>query len=963
MSVYEALGKLGSWTIRLDPETTPVDVVRDLDFFEHVVIIPQRVDITGLSDADVLSLARYTGIVRGRDVGDGRIVYGGVGLDGWLGDEDGKGDVYLASKDYDAANFATVIADLLPSAVTTGTIHSVSGTFTGSFLWVDPRTAISYVCDLFDAYWRVNPDGTFDAGEDHDLFRTVNGVDDSNKINAVIVRHGAGGDLDLGSINGSMALQTSADDYTTEVHLLAERSDGQGTIATGLATAGSVPYKDLQGNAVVRRRIVNESGTEAGNATARAQLALNRFANPKASVSLSSDDYHVEGDIAVGDSVYVYDPDTGFTDTANEIVFRGDTINPDIEQVVGMRWPITDAMTVLWRDKDGAYVDLTPHVIPEAPRTVLTVGGLSDALSPSTDGIVGRRDAATTVPDPTDDALAPKPPTHDTPWSTANYLEADGSLASLIVVEWLQPLNTDDSTVTDGAYYVVRYKLSTETDYSYHTVGWSEVKLVLRGLVAGSTYDISVEAYDTSGNGSGYAADTSVVAQPDTVAPNTPAPPTVAGNVLRMQVTHDLTDSVAAALPLDLARLDVHFGTVDTFTPDASNLVGSIEATAAQISAGVDVLGDFLKTDDAQTYVKVIAVDRSGNASNASTAASATAVLVDTQYLADLAVTSAKVNDLQVAKLTGGTINTTDITVSSTLRSSNYDFVNGWALTSTTAHFGVDADFDGSLNGVDGTFTGFVTLDGGTLRTDTTGRRAEITDDVLTWATVDHAGMRFYSGLTEVSQGYLAVGESGGDAYIAAIAPMPSGTLSDDRGRIELHSGTASIRSSVLIEGDTITLGPNTGSSFVGLVDAPDMDLSIGGDVDVHGVLRINPSNDNDRIKYDDATNRYEFMSDQSGEEAALAAGRISTGKFVANDAFDTAPLTDPVFTHDEDAATGVGIGNGRVSLISSSAETFYGQGGAPGIRYASVPTVSGTYYRLYLSSNGAVMRRATSGD
>jgi hypothetical protein len=75
-------------------------------------------------------------------------------------------------------------------------------------------------------------------------------------------------------------------------------------------------------------------------------------------------------------------------------------------------------------------------------------------------------------------------------------------------------------------------------------------------------------------------------------------------------------------------------------------MVGKLTANAALMGANVPAVGTFNVEQTSAVYVKVVAVDRAGNKSGASTAASVTALLIDNSHI----------SDLSVSKLTAGTI-------------------------------------------------------------------------------------------------------------------------------------------------------------------------------------------------------------------------------------------------------------------------------------------------------------------
>src|SRR5690606_4327508 len=119
----------------------------------------------------------------------------------------------------------------------------------------------------------------------------------------------------------------------------------------------------------------------------------------------------------------------------------------------------------------------------------------------------------------------------------------------------------------------------------------------------------------------------------------------------------------------DLSHLNVYADVSSGFTPSASNLLGRITATAANLSLGIPVIGTFEMPDTTERFVKVTAVDLAGNESAASVAASVTATLIDTQHITDLAVTNAKINDLSASKITAGTITAQEIILSNSASS------------------------------------------------------------------------------------------------------------------------------------------------------------------------------------------------------------------------------------------------------------------------------------------------------
>jgi hypothetical protein len=676
MAVREVLHALGSFDFKLKG-TTPRDVLDAIQYFGHIAILPGRVYIEEAGD-NSLTAARYVGVVRKKKIGDDArtsevgddLQIGGVGIAFWLGDDDsdrGKGDVIEVPATFTNETFANTVRGLLPDAVVENTIYSVSGGFSGQFVYETPRTAIQYVCDTFSAStglpvsWRVNGDASLDAGPESDLYVT--------NPTCVVVRRGFGEDMSMRALEGSMDVEEDMEDFSTRVVLLAE---GEGTtIATGSAdiSGGLNPYKDLHGNSLKLTRIASESDTSTGNAEARAQLQLNRFSSSRKALSLSADDYDVHGSFNVGDYIYVYDPDAGLVDTNHEIEFRGERLNPIKLQVHETSWSITSGYSVGYRDRAGNWYDLTDYIDFETlSSSKITVGDFSRTLSVSSGESVGTR--------PNADTSTPDTPTWLEPFQTLNYQDDLGFTRSRVRLSWSAPNNTDGSTVLDGDHYEIQVRVDTDAIYpqswssvsstswqdanswaqpftpslsAWETkyVAWGETVYDLNDLATGVGYDVRIRGVDTAGN-IGEWEETTFVTTQDNVAPSTPAAPSVAGSRIALQVTHELGRATGGTFNLeaDLHHLEIHVDYEPHFTPSDTTLKGTVIANQGMIAAQIPAVVTVQVEETSTRYVRVIAVDRAGNKSLASDAASADALLID----------DAHISDLTVSKLTAGTI-------------------------------------------------------------------------------------------------------------------------------------------------------------------------------------------------------------------------------------------------------------------------------------------------------------------
>ncbi|MFI8351332.1 hypothetical protein [Streptomyces sp. NPDC085596] len=800
MAVQEVLKALGSWEVKLLSQT-PRNVLDSLDYFGHVAIVPGRLDPAQYGDT-LLTTARYIGVLRTRTIGDdGRtnapqddLSIGGVGMAFWLGDEDGKGDVYENAVAPASASFATAINMLLPAsgAVTAGSIYSVPGQYTGSHRYESPRDAITYVCDTMSTTsvpvsWRVNGNATLDAGPDANLFVT--------NPTCVITTITSGEDMFMRALPGSMDVTRDVEDYSTRVVLLAE---GEGTsITTGTADiTPSTPYKNLRGGPLKLTRLVSESDTASGNASTRAQLALSQFTSSRNALTLSTADYDVHGTFQVGDRVWVYNPDSGLVDPTTEITFRGQRINPIKLQVTETSWAITDQYTVAYRDNNGAWVDLTQYVEWETDSTsTVTVGDFARQLSTAGTEPVGTR--------PNTDTSTPGQPTFVTPFRGAAYLDARGYTRARVILQWNAPNNTDGSTVLDGDHYEIRWAVDTDmiypatwsqvsqvrwqdlqiwkqpfaaptTQWQTMNVAWDQTTAQLQDLSPGIGYDLQIRGVDKTGNTGAWSPITTFVASADNIPPSTPAPPTVAGSRIAVQITHTLGKNTGGTFNLesDLDHLEVHVSYEPTFTPDATTLCGKTPANAGMIQAQIPVVYTVQVEETSARYVKVVAVDKTGNKSGPSDSATATALLID----------DAHISDLTVSKVTAGVINA--------------DFVVGARIKTADAGARVELNSGGigawnaagqqtvAIAGADGSVSII-----GTLKSGTSGKRIEINPGSTLLPEI-----RWYAN-TGTDYGYINAVSSGTDVNLGMnSSPYDDGTGTQITSRVYLTTNAARLQ-------------------------------------------------------------------------------------------------------------------------------------------------------------------------
>lgn len=715
MPVNEIVQALGSWQINLS-ENTPKRILDQLDYFGHVAVHAAREVHPELIGDALLKTARYVGVLRGREftgsqgqyasdqsatgsplarneansgssISDSNLIRGS-GMAYWLGDEDQKGAVieFPGLTLPIGTLFSEGVRALLPGSgsITEGTFHPVTGSWSGTYIYVSPRQAltdfVSYFSNEFgECEWRANPDGTLDAGYLDQLYVV--------EPKAIIARKQTGQDLHMRGIRGTAQTDEDMEDFSTRVVVLAQ---GIGdSVATGAANIdpGLNPYVDLHGNPVVLTRMVSQEGTDPSNAPASAVLQLNRFLKPRSSLQLTSDEIDLKGAFACGDYIWIYDPDTGLIDYNNETIFRGRLINPTKLRVTELSWPIIDGMGVAFRRQDGTWLDLTDYIyFEEADNVDVVVGDLSRTLLNTTGGetVGGRPKPDSSIPDVTQWLL---------PFNLSSYQSSTGITRSQVALAWERPLNTDGTAIIDGDHYEIRWRTSShqilpvswaylaqsssqwidlvewdgllpfpEGPWQYTAVGFDQEAFLLSDLTPGVPYDIEIRAVDSASppNYGLFNDPSTFETQSDPYPPSEPAPPEVASSLIAVQVLHRLGKSSGGTFNLeaDLHHLEVHASFDSTFTPDESTLLGKMLCNAGTLLSGTPVVGTYQIALTTAVWIKVVAVDEAGNRSGASGGSQSSAELIDDEHISSLTVSKVTAGEITTTWLVGGTIAT-----------------------------------------------------------------------------------------------------------------------------------------------------------------------------------------------------------------------------------------------------------------------------------------------------------------
>jgi hypothetical protein len=745
MAVTEVLRALGSWELRLK-ESTPRSVWDAIEHLGHIAIHAGPVDVRVAKDS-LLASARYVGVVRSVS-NDDSFGLSGSGLAFWLGDEEGKGAVLESLLTITAQTFENSVRLIVPSAssaILEGTYFNLPGPpppFTGTFQWQTQREALNYLSDMMGADWKILGTGRLMAGPAASLFVT--------DPKTVVTRRLNGVDLSMRGYAGRLATSRDVDEFTTRVVLLGD--DGSGGVSTGTADIlpGLNPYKDLHGATVRVTRMVQENATDPSNADARAQLQLNRFTRPRDALELSTSEYDVKGDLEVGDYLWVYDPDLDIVDPANERIFRSARISPMSLRLTEMTWPVSVGMHVAYRDGLGNWIDLTDYLQPEDGDTTLVVSGFNKSLGDGSNGGIGLP-----VPPPQPNLTIPDAPTWVTPFSQGTYQSPiNGETKAQTELRWTQPLNTDGTSISDGAYYEIRYRSATTPlfpvthaqmavythaqlnsngglfgqpiqypvgDWQYMRVPFDQLSAILYELTPSMPYEAQVRAVDNApvANAGAWATLVAWQTAQDTLPPASPAAPEVAASLIAVQITHRLGRSTGGTFNLDkdLHHLEIHGEYEPGFQPSEATRLGRLLANFNMMVAQTPVIGTFPISDLTPVYFKVVAVDSAGNKSGPSAAAVATAQLID----------DAHISNLSVSKLTAGTVTASFIHAGWLRMGSGTPGSGGSGPAVELTPFGIQAfNSTGVTFDVDAT-TGNVSMIG-MLRSGSAGRRMVIND-------------------------------------------------------------------------------------------------------------------------------------------------------------------------------------------------------------------------------------------
>ena len=374
---------MGQWRVNLSPYAprTLMERIRVSNVgvgLSSFVVTSSHVDPQSHTDDEMLSMARFTGVYRRQTE---QYELSGPGVEFWLGDEDGKGEI-IDQLNLDAPFigwFEEVNSQT--NGITEGTFHEVqSGTlYDHNFDRHTPRKIYDEVCKIFGAEWRLNPDFSLDAGDSYDLY--------SETPTTIVVRRKdeAGRDIDLRGIAGDMQLTTDLEDWVYRVKVFIGAFDAWTVhIVDGGVSMDNNPYRSPDGIAAQVELAIEAFGAIDGREDDIGMDEYTKRTPYRREVRLSSSEYDIGSDLKVGEYTWLFDPERGVVNQDNPMYFRGGFVYPEKIRCMGMTWPIRRGMGVYLRvwnhsgpgDWDYEWIDLTPYVVWEDGDIEIEVGAV-----------------------------------------------------------------------------------------------------------------------------------------------------------------------------------------------------------------------------------------------------------------------------------------------------------------------------------------------------------------------------------------------------------------------------------------------------------------------------------------------------------------------------------------------------------------------------------------------------------
>lgn len=293
--------------------------------------------------------------------------FSGQHLAAYMARQNGIGRHVPAPIQFGTQTLSTLLVQVLPTnGITTGTITS-TGLPSATAEWKvgqSLREFIDEFCSTIGAEWRVNPDGTLDAGPAATLF-------DADQV-VVMPNPGSASGHPRGIAGSPTSQRIYAQD--TADHVLAAGSGLGDQMAVATATATAARGYGFDGTRGEFWAVVDAAGSDLAAVTAAAAGSINLRAAPRDSFGIAVDDATCRQFVAPGDVILVWAPRRGI-DGGGHVAIDGQNARPIRARVTSMTWSRPPTWGVWLRRHSGTvrWVDLTAWIAPADQQTTLSV--------------------------------------------------------------------------------------------------------------------------------------------------------------------------------------------------------------------------------------------------------------------------------------------------------------------------------------------------------------------------------------------------------------------------------------------------------------------------------------------------------------------------------------------------------------------------------------------------------------
>lgn len=368
--IHQVLMGCGDSSVKL-MDSAPIDLRLKPFLRDHIVITPNRLDPASLTSTELLAQARHT--FRIDDIAD-RTTFSGPSLLAWLGDGDSTPKGVSGFNTAGPKTFTQFVTGIFnstaPGGITQGTAYGSSGTSvsdTFTFAKDSMRGFFERLREVVGDEFRVNPDGSFDWGQPHSLWKY--GASKDLLLSATcdgddVVVHGL-------EAAGPFTIKESGKSFANGQYA----TDGRHTATT--LTSGTCGLNGT-GATIIKAMTVSDATAWTTSPDAADTVEITCPVNTR-----DIGRYLTSGQ--PGDYVYLYAPKQGLWTDAHQITFRGECLFPLTEhRVIETTWPVGPGFGVyhLASNDDQAFfagasntvTDWSDYVDRESGPTTLVLG-------------------------------------------------------------------------------------------------------------------------------------------------------------------------------------------------------------------------------------------------------------------------------------------------------------------------------------------------------------------------------------------------------------------------------------------------------------------------------------------------------------------------------------------------------------------------------------------------------------